>query len=300
MEWLNYHHLFYFWVISREGSLTAAGRVLRVSHATLSTQVKALEASLGHELFSRTKGRLVLTVVGRRVAEYAAEIFGLGRELLDDVRRGAEAPRLRAFQVGLTESVPKLVVRRLLDPALRLADPVRLVCKEAEQGALLAELARGTLDLVIADAPVPPGSAVKAFTHVLGESAMGWFASPALADRMSGKFPRALQGMPVLLPLDGTPLRRAIDQWLSEHDLQPRIVGEFQDSALIKAFGHDAIGAFPGPVAVEAEVANLYGVSLLGTMRGVSARVFAISAERRVRHPAVAAIVAGARDELLA
>ena len=296
MEWLNYHHLYYFWIVSREGGLSGAAKVLRVSHATLSTQIKALESRLGQALFTRAKGRLVLTATGRRVAEYATEIFGLGNQLLADLASGQAIERLRTFAVGVTESVPKLIVRQLLDPALRLTPPMRLVCREGEHNALLADLARGSIDLMVADAPVPPGSAVKAFTHVLAESAMGWFAAPALIKRHPGRFPGCLRDAPVLLPLAGTTLRREVDQWLGEREVRPKVVGEFQDSALLKVFGSQGAGAFPAPVAVQSEVEKLYGVRLIGTMRGVSARVFAISIDRVVRHPAIAAIAGSSRE----
>lgn len=299
MEWLNYHHLLYFWMVAREGGLSAAGKVLHVSHPTLSAQIHALEDTLGEKLFARVGRRLVLTETGRTVYRYADEIFSLGREMVDTVRGRASGQPLR-LHVGIVDVVPKLVVRRLLQPALELEEPVRLVCHEGTHAELLAGLAMHTLHVVIADAPVPPGSSVRAYNHVLGESGVSWFGEPALVRRLKRGYPGSLEGAPVLLPLESLGLRRSIDQWLDRHGIVPHVVGEFEDSALLKVFGADGVGVFPAPTAVEKQVIRQYGVALLGHVDGVRERFYAISAERRLTHPAVVAISGGARDGLFA
>src|SRR5512145_3254030 len=197
MEWLNYHHLLYFWIVAREGGLVPAGRVLRLSHPTLSAQVHALEERLGEKLFSRVGRRLALTEMGRVVYGYAEEIFTLGREMVDAVKDRSTGQPLR-LEVGVADVVPKLVVRRLLEPALALPAPVRLVCREGTQERLLGELAVHSLDVVISDAPVPAGSSVRAFSHLLGESGVTFFGARALAEPLRRSFPRSLQGAPIL------------------------------------------------------------------------------------------------------
>ncbi len=297
MEWLNYHHLLYFWVVAREGGLTQAGKVLHVTHPTLSAQLRALEESLGEQLFTRSGRKLVLTDMGRVVYGYAEEIFSLGRELVDTVKDRAGGRSVR-FNVGIANAVPKLIVRQLLEPALKLSLPVRLVCREDSYDKLLAELSMHTLDVVIADAPVPPGSSVRAFNHLLGECGVGIFGTPSLARARRKNFPRSLDGAPVLLPLEQLPLRRAIDQWLSKSAIRPQVLGEFEDSALLKVFGADGIGLFPAPMAVAAQVRAQYGVELVGEIPDVSERYYAISVERRLKHPAVVALLETARREL--
>lgn len=296
MEWINYHHLLYFWVVAREGGLVAAGKVLRLSHPTISAQVHALEDQLGEKLFSKVGRKLALTEMGHLVFRYAEEIFTLGREMVDTVKGRATGQPLR-LNVGIAEVVPKLLVRRLLQPALSLPDPVRLVCYEAPLDDLLAELASHRLDLVISDAPVPSGSTVRAFTHPLGETGVSFFGTPSLVKTYKRGFPRSLDGAPVLLPLENLTLRRALNHWFDRHDVKPRVVAEFEDSALLKAFGADGIGLFPAPTVVEDAIRAQYGVELLGRVKEVKERFYAISIERRLRHPAVLAISGGARAE---
>jgi LysR family transcriptional regulator, transcriptional activator of nhaA len=248
VEWLNYHHLLYFWVVVREGGLVPAGRVLRLSHPTLSAQVHALEERLGHKLFTRVGRRLVPTDVGRMVYRYADEIFSIGGELLEAVRGRPSGQPLR-LDVGVLDAVPKLVVRRLLDPALKIGEPVRIVVHEGSYDKLLAELALHNLDIVVADAPVPSGR-VRVVSHPLGDCGVGIFGKAGLARRYRRGFPRSLQGAPMLLPLEGSQLRRALDQWFEANELHPRIVGEFQDDALLEVFGGDGLGLFAAPLAV--------------------------------------------------
>jgi LysR family transcriptional activator of nhaA len=296
-EWLNYHHLLYFWTVAREGGLGPASKALRLSRPTLSGQIAALEDRLGHELFVRTGKRLELTEMGRLVQGYAETIFTTGRELLDAVKGNVGGPP--ALTVGVVDVVPKLIVRRLLQPALHLEQPIRLVCHEDTYDRLLAQLASHELDLVISDAPIPAGSRVRAFNHVLGESGLTFFGTEAHTG-LRRRFPASLEGAPMLLPLVGAPIRRALDTWFSAIGVVPRIVAEFEDSALLKVFGSDGLGVFVAPTAVEGAVRDQYGVSVIGRAPDVVERFFAISAERKLRHPAVVAISEAARLDVFA
>lgn len=299
MEWLNYHHLLYFWTVAREGSLVAAGKALKLSHPTLSAQIRALESRLDEQLFTRAGRGLVLTEMGRVVYRYADEIFSLGREMLDTVN-GRSGGRPLRLDVGVADVVPKLVVRRLLQPALGGPEPVRLVCHEGRYEKLLADLTLHTLDLVIADAPLPPGSGVRAFHHLLGETSVSFFATKPLAARHRRGFPGSLDGAPLLLPLEGSPLRRALNQWFDRHGVAPQVVAEFEDSALLKVFGTDGVGIFPAPTVLEADVARQYGVQVVGRVPEVRERFYAISVERKLKNPAVVAISEAARHDLFA
>lgn len=297
MQSLNYHHLHYFWVVAREGGLVAAARALHVSHPTISAQIHALEGELGERLFVKVGRKLVLSEMGRVVYRYAEEIFSLGREMLDTVEGRASGQPLR-LAVGIADVVPKVVVRRMLQPALTLEQPVRILCHEGPYERLLADLALHTLDLVIADAPVPPGSNVRAFNHLLGETGVTVFAAPRLLQRHRGTFPRALDGAPFLLPLENVPLRRSLVQWFERHGLGPRVVAEFADSALLAQFGAEGLGFFPGPSVMESEITRQYGVHVAGHAPEIKERFYAISIERRLKNPAVVAICEAARQEL--
>jgi LysR family transcriptional activator of nhaA len=297
MEWLNYHHLLYFWAVAREGSVTRASQQLRLAQPTVSGQLKALEDALGEKLFERTGRRLLLTDVGRVVFRYADEIFSLGRELQDTLK-GRPTGRPIRFTVGVADAVPKLVAYRLLLPALSLPEPVHVVCREDKPERLLAELSAHSLDLVISDAPVGAGAKGRAYSHLLGETPVAFFGSAALASAHRRGFPRSLDGAPVLLPTEGSSLRRSLDQWLDAEGLRPRVVGEIEDSALLKVFGQAGVGLFPAPVAIEAEVRAQFGVKLVGRVDAVKERFYALSAERKLKHPAVLAISEAARRRL--
>ncbi len=297
MEWLNYNHLRYFHVVAKEGGLVPAGKVLHLSHPTLSAQIRALEERLGEKLFRKEGRRLALTDVGKVVLRYADEIFGLGREMLDVVEGRATGHEMR-FDVGIADSVPKLVLRRILDPALTLPEPVRLLCHEDTHEALLARLAAHELDLVIADAPVPPGSRVRAFSHLLGETGVGIYGTKALCKVLRRNFPASLAGAPMLLPLEHLPLRRSLEQWFDRLGIKPKIVAEFEDSALLKTFGREGVGVFPSPLAVEDEVMGTFDVAKLGEVPNVQERLYAITVEKRLKHPATVAITAGARADV--
>lgn len=298
MEWLNYHHLLYFWTVVREGGVVKAAAKLRLSQPTVSAQVRALEARLGEKLFTRVGRRLVPTDVGQVVFRYADEIFSLGRELLDAVQGRATGRPVR-FVVGVADVLSKQIAFRLLAPALQLPSPIQVVCREARAESLLASLAVHEVDLVLADTPVPPTVHVKAYSHLLGESDVTCFAAPALAATLRRRFPQSLSGAPMLLPGDGTVVRRQLDDWFQATGIRPRIVGEFDDSALMKAFGEHGAGAFVGATAIAGEIRRQYRVVAIGEIEAVRERFYAISPERRIKHPAVVAIAEGARTGVL-
>src|SRR5574338_257409 len=290
MEWLNYHHLLYFWTVAREGGVARAAEKLRVSQPTVSAQVRALEETLGERLFQKEGRRLVLTEVGRTVAHYADEIFSLGRELLDTVHDRHTGRPLR-LNVGVTDVVPKLLAYRVIAPALAMDTPVRVVCREGKPEPLFADLAIHALDLVVADAPVPAGMRVRVYNHLVGESGIGFFATPALARRLKGRFPAQLDGAPVLLPSESCALRRPLEQWLDQNRVHPLIVGEFDDSALMKSFGEAGAGVFVAPAVVAEEVKRQYSVRQIGGTDEVKERLYAVTAERKVKHDAVVRIL---------
>ena len=297
MEWLNYHHLLYFWVVACHGSVTRAAAELRLAQSTVSTQLRTLEEVLGEKLFARTGRRLVLTDVGRLVFRYADEIFGLGRELLETVKGRPTGQPMR-LTVGIADAVPKLIAYRLLRPALAVAEPVRIICREDKPDRLLAELAVHGLDLVLSDTPIGPTTKVRAFNHLLGECGVTFFGTPALARTCRRGFPRSLGGAPVLLPTDNTALRRSLDDWFESEGVRPRVVSEFEDSALLMAFGQAGMGLFPAPSAIERQVRSQYGVAVVGRLNAVCERFYAISGERRLKHPAVVAISEAARQRV--
>lgn len=299
MQWLNYHHLHYFWMAVREGGIQAASKRLRLAHPTVSVQIKQLEEALGAPLFDRSHRKLELTETGRLVYRYADEIFSLGKEMLD-VLGGTPPHRPVQLSVGISDVMPKLVVRNLLEPALKLETPVRLVCSEDRFDRLLADLATHSLDVVLADTPCPPSSGVKVFNHLLGECGMTFFAHRRLAPKLRRSFPRSLTGAPMLLPAQTTSVGRAVLQWCETHGLRPNVVAEFDDSALMKTFGQDGVGVFPIPSIVEGEVKRQYGVHVVGRTDEIQARFYAISPERRIKNPAVSAISEAARQELFA
>ncbi len=299
MDWLNYHHLYYFWLVAREGSIARAADQLQLAHPTISKQIHQLEASLDDKLFQRAGRRLVLTEFGQDVFRYAEEIFSVGRELQDAVR-GRSGSRPLRFEVGVTDVVTKLVVYRLLRPAFRLGKDVHVICREGNHEELLTELAVHRLDIILSDTPVGPTSNVRAFNHLLGECGLSVFATARLAAKYRRRFPRSLEGAPLLLPTEKTAVRRDLDQWLYAEDIRPTIVGEFQDTALMKVFGQDGVGLFTAPTVMEKEVCRQYKVRVVGRIDAVRERYFAISVERRLKHPAVVAICGIARGKVFA
>jgi LysR family transcriptional regulator, transcriptional activator of nhaA len=297
VDTLNYHHLLYFRAVAHEGGLVAAARSLRLSHPTLSAQIHALEHRLGEKLFTKVGRKLALTEMGRLTLRYADEIFGLGRELVETVQ-GRSTDRPMRLRVGVVDVLPKLVVRRLLKPALGLPQAVRLICHEGSFERLLGDLAQHDLDIVIADSAVPSGSTIRAHHHLLGEATIGFFATPSLARAYRAGFPASLDGAPMLLPTENLTLRRSLAAWLDRQGLRPHIVAECDDSALLKVFGADGIGIFPAPENVADELAAQYETEHLGRADGVVERFYAITAERRIKHPAVIAISEAAQHEV--
>ncbi len=298
MEWINYHHLLYFWMVAREGTVTAASQKLSLAQPTISAQLRSLEEALGEPLFKRSGRNLVLTDTGRLVYLYADEIFSLGRELMDALRNRPGSGRPLRLKVGVADALPKLAVYRLLAPALNLNESVRLACYEGKPTDLLAKLSIHELDLVLADTPIGPDVNVRAFNHLLGECGVSVFATPELARRHEENFPASLDGAPFLLPTPNTALRRALDQWFDTHGIQPVTIAEFEDGALLKAFGDSGAGLFAIPSLIDAQVEQHYGTVRLGPLPGVKERFFAISLERKVKHPAVVALTESARRDL--
>jgi LysR family transcriptional activator of nhaA len=297
MERLNYHHLLYFWMVAREGTVARAAVKLRLAQPTVSGQVHALEGALGEKLFERAGRGLRLTEMGRVVFRYADEIFTLGRELAESVK-GQPTGRPLRLKVGVADGLPKLVAYRLIEPALSLPQPVQLVVHEQSTERLLAALALHDLDVVLTDRVAPPGVSVRAFNHLLGGCGATLFAAPKLAAKYRRRFPLALEGAPFLLPGETSTLRRALEQWFEKQRIQPHIVGEFDDSTLIKVFGQAGKGIFAAPSIIESSVCKQYGVTVVGRLDKVRERFYAVSAERRLKHPAVIAITESARREL--
>ena len=297
---MNFKHLHYFWVAARAGGVVKAGEQLHTTPQTLSAQIKLLEERLGRRLFRKAGRKLELTDDGRVALRYADDIFSLGAELEAALRerRGGGAQQVQEFRVGVEDAVVKSVAHRLLEPALALAEPVRLICTEGQFPDLMAQLALHRLDLVIADEPLSSRLSVKAFNHKLGSSTMSFLAAPALAARLRGPFPQCLNDMPMLVPGGSSSVRPQFDAWLTRHQLHPRVVGEFSDSALMQAFGRHGDGVFLSPRVVEAETASQYGVQLVGHSEELVDEFYAISVERRITHPGVAAITQRARDAL--
>lgn len=297
MDWLNYHHLLYFWVVSREGTISRASKQLHLAPSTISEQIHLLEESLDQKLFKRVGRRLVLTDVGHVVARYADEIFTLGQELQGYVQ-GRPTGKPMRFTVGIADVVPKLVTRKLLEPALRMPQGVHLVIREDHPEALLAELALHRLDVVISDAPIGATTHVRAFNHLLGECGLVLCATPELAERYREGFPHSLNGAPFLVPTNTAMMRRQIDQWCARHEITPWIVAEIEDSALIKVFGQTGAGVFAIAEVVAEEVVAQYGVEVIGVIDGVRESFYAVSVERKLKHPAVVAISEAAHAEI--
>lgn len=299
MAWLNYHHLYYFFRVARAGSLAAASRELRVAHSTLSVQIRELGDALGGPLFEKQGRRSVLTPLGEEALGYAEDIFRLGAELMDAAQRGDASAKARGtVRVGVVPALPRSLAHRLLEPALR--DGIgALALQTGPYESLLDELAGGKLHVVLADAP-PASSASRGrtFAHPLGRSGIALYAAPTLARALRGRFPRALATTPWVLPAPGTSLRRLVDRWLSAHGIRPRVVVEANDSALVRTFGARGHGVFPVRMALRAEVEDALGAEHVGDLDGVEETYFAVSFERRVRHPFVSALVEHARDAL--
>ena len=296
---INYKHLYYFLSVARSGGVGRAAERLHLSPQTLSGQISQFEERMGVALFQRVGRRLELTEAGKLALSYAEEIFQTGAELEDLLKNGAEE-RFITLRIGIADFVPKFIAHRLLAPVLELPSAARLICQEDRLERLLADLAVHRLDMVLADRPMPPGMEIKGYSHPLGESGVAFMAAPALAARLKGGFPDCLNGAPVLLPGRDSGLHGALSRWLERTGKRVRIVGEFDDSALMKAFGEAGAGVFPTPAAREQDVTTHYKVVKIGETEEIRERFFLISAERRLTHPAARAVSENARAGVFA
>ena len=300
---MNFKHLHYFWMAARAGGIVKAGEQLHISPQTLSGQIKLLEQRLGRKLFRKSGRQLELTDDGRLALRYADDIFNLGAELEAELReqRGAgQRNQVLEFRVGLEDAVAKSVAYRLLEPALSLSEPVRLICTEGRFSDLMAQLALHQVDLVIADEPLTRRLSVQGYNHPLGSSPMSFFCAPSLRASLKGVFPDCLNGAPMLIPGASATTRPQFEAWLTRRQLHPQVVGEFDDGALMKAFGREGRGVFMAPSVVDTETAAQYGVQLLGRSDEMVEDFYAISVERRIKHPCVVAITQSARGDLFA
>ncbi len=295
---LNFRHLHYFWVVAKEGSVTRAAERLGLAVQTVSAQLALLEQSVGKSLFRPQGRRLVLTEAGQVALRYADQIFLLGEQLIEALA-DVDLDKTLRLTVGISDSLPKLIASRLLESALTLPQPVRLICYEEQFDTLLGKLSVHKIDVMLTDRPVPPGSALRVFSHLLGEFEIGWFGLPALADKYREGFPGSLQGAPMLLPTRNNALRGRIDQWLNAHDLTPSIFGEFDDNALLNTFGQQGRGLFPAPTALAADVKEQLGAVPVGPIPQVREQIYALSNERKIQHPGIAAILNAMPPEAL-
>jgi LysR family transcriptional regulator, transcriptional activator of nhaA len=286
---LNFRHLYYFWVVAKEGSVTRAAERLDVAVQTISAQLALLEQSVGKALLAPQGRRLALTEAGRVALNYADQIFLLGEQMVDALAEDVDGTM--RLTVGISDSLPKLIASRLLEAALQLPQRVRLVCSEGNFESLLGDLSVHKLDVVLTDRPVPPGTNLRVFSHSLGESELNLFALPDLAKQYRTKFPESLNGAPLLLPTRNNAIRGRIDHWFETHELRPDVVGEFDDNALLNTFGQSGLGLFPAPSALAADVRKQFGAVPVGALGGVQEQFFAISNERKIKHPAVEAIL---------
>ncbi|MEZ6073653.1 MAG: transcriptional activator NhaR [Pirellulales bacterium] len=299
MEWLNYHHLLYFWMVAKEGGISRAAAKLHLAQPTLSNQIRKLEKSIGAKLFDRVGRSLILTDTGQLVFGYADEMFAIGQEL-SDLLKGMPSKDVLKLTVGVPDVLPKLVIYQLLKPALDLDERLRIVCFEGKLNELVADLALHKLDVVLADTPLTPLTHVRAFNHLLGESSVSFFGTSELAQKYQKNFPDSLHGAPMLLPTQNTTLRRALEQWFDSSGIRPEVTHEFEDSAVIKVFGQHGEGVFAAPTAIKNEICRQYGVIQIGSLDAVVERFYAISVERRLKHPAVVRISEVARSTLFA
>lgn len=289
MDWLNYHQLLNFWLVAREGSVQKASEILHVTPSSVSTQVKQLERSLGVKLFKKKGRGLVLTDMGEEITKYANEIFSTGRELLEMVK-SRPVGRPRELRVGIRDAMPKLVAYNLLQPALESDPTMRLVCYQAEMPELVADLAIHKLDVILTDTALDPLYKVQAYSHRLGASDVVIVGTKKLASKYSREFPASIDGAPFLMPMDTSVLRRGLDQWFNDLQLTPIVRGEFADSAMMKIAGRKGLGLFAIPVSIVDDVTAIYGLQEVGVVQGLKEQFFAVSTERKLKHPAVIAI----------
>ncbi len=293
-EWLNYHHLRYFHAVAQEGSVRGASERLRTSQPSICAQVKQLEVALGEKLYRRSGRSIALTDFGRVIYGYAEEIFALGRELLTTAKR-APSSRAVSLQVGVVDSFPKLLSLEILRPAFSHAPRIQITCREGKLEDLIGQLGAHRLDALFADEPPPAGSHVKTFTHSIGSCGVTFCAAPRLAKTLSGRFPKNLDGAPMLLPTQNTALRRDLEKWFRSTGITPEVVGEFEDAALAKIVATDGIGVTVVPTRVIAEAIERYGFVPVGQTRECEIHLYVITAERRIEHPAVAMLAGEAK-----
>jgi LysR family transcriptional activator of nhaA len=294
---LNYRQLHYFWVVAKTGSIVRACEQLNLTPQTISGQISLLEQTFGVDLFKRVGRQLELTEAGRLALPYAEQMFQLGDELEALLRTQPDEQQI-LFRVGVADVVPKSIVYRLIAPTMELSEPMRITCREDQLERLLADLAIQRLDLVISDSPMPSHLDIKGYSQKLGECGVSFFATKALAQRYGQDFPQGMQGAPLLIPGQLTVLRSRLMRWFAEQKIQPKIVGEFDDSALMKAFGKSGSGIFMAPSVIADEVMAQYDVVMIGQTDAVTESFYAISVERKVKHPGIVAITEGARREL--
>jgi len=300
VDWLNYHHLLYFWVVAKEGGITQASKLLHLAHPTISGQIRRLEKVIGDKLFARKGRNLVLTETGRVVFRYADEIFSLGQQLLDTVKGRTSGQELRLV-VGVSDVLAKSIVHRMLEPAFRLEDKMRIVCRENRSAeAFLGELAVHSIDVILSDTPAGPGTPVRTFSHPLGECGTSLFAAPGLARKARRGFPRSLDGVPLLLPSGDSTFRRALNEWFEARNIRPEIAAELDDTALASVFAEAGLGVFAAPDVIEDEIRARYRLHVVGRVKAIRQRFYAISVERKIRHPGVVAICEVARKHIFA
>lgn len=299
MNWPNYHHLLYFWTVARLGSIAKASEELMLAPPTISAQLRMLERQMGTKLFRREGRSLVMTETGQLVMRYADSIFALGREMMSAVREQPTDQPLRLL-VGVEEAVPKLIARELIRPALNLGRPIRLICREGSDAELLEDLASHRLDVVLSDHPPGANVGARVVSHALGDCAVTFMAAPALAKRLATRFPSSLDGAPALLPTEHTSLRWTLDRWFEAEGVRPNVIAEFDDSALIKVFGGDGMGFFAVHSVIADQISQRYGVTPFGETRERTEHFYAITPERKFKHPAVATIATAARAGLFA
>ncbi|MCQ8128454.1 LysR family transcriptional regulator [Methylomonas rivi] len=297
MDRINYQHLFYFWMVAKHGSITAACDRLHLAQPTISGQLAVFEQAVGSKLFRKEGRKLVLTETGRAVFHYADEIFALGREMTH-MLKGRTTERGMRLNIGVSDAMPKLIAYRLIAPILQWTEPTQIQCVEDKTERLLTEIGLHSIDMMLADVPATPASGMRVFNHFLGETKVALFAAPALAARYRQDFPRCLNGAPFLLPTHNTALRRSLDQWFDSRQISPVIQAEVEDSALLKTFGAAGVGLFFSSQAVAGEIQRQYGTEMLGLADGVLERFYAITAQRRLKHPLVSAILAHAQQGL--
>lgn len=296
MEWLNYHHLLYFWTVAREGTVARASKKLLLAPSTISGQIRSLERSLQTKLFERVGRNLVLTDAGRIVYRYADEIFSLGKDLRAALAGAGEGKALR-LEVGVADVLPRWIVYQLLEPAMRLAEPTQLVCHDDKTERLLSRLALNELDLVITDVPASPLIKIRAYNHLLGECGISFLAGDSLIGQYRRGFPQSLDRAPCILPMEGTALRKSLDEWFNDNKLRPRIICEIGDCDLFEVFGHAGLGVFVAPTILERRIRKQFAVGVIGKVESIRERYYAISTERKLKHSAVLAIFDAARRQ---